>query len=101
MLNDISIFSKKRTGMAAGSVLLTGCEGIQSTLSPHGPAAAEIAHISWIMFICAALILLVVMLLAMYALYRDPDKRIPVSANKLIIAGGVAFPTITLTALLV
>ena len=87
--------------MAAGSVLLTGCGGIQSTLSPHGPAAAEIAHISWIMFIGAALILLVVMLLAMYALYRDPDKRIPASANKLIIAGGVAFPTITLTALLV
>ena len=101
MLDDISIFSIKRTCVAAALVLLTGCEGIQSTLSPRGLAAAEIAHISWIMFIGAALILLVVMALALYALYRDPDKRIPVSANKLIIAGGVAFPTITLTALLV
>ncbi|MBZ2205669.1 cytochrome c oxidase subunit II [Massilia soli] len=101
MLDDISILNKKRTCVTAALLLLTGCEGIQSTLSPRGPAAAEIAHISWIMFIGAALILLVVMVLALYALYRDPDKRIAVSASKLIFAGGVAFPTITLTALLV
>jgi len=101
MLDIISITTKKRTCITAALVLLTGCEGIQSTLSPRGPAATEIAHISWIMFIGAALILLVVMVLSLYALYRDPDKRIAVSANKLIITGGVVFPTITLTALLV
>ncbi|QYF94637.1 hypothetical protein KY495_05425 [Massilia sp. PAMC28688] len=78
--------------MTAAPVLLTGCEGMQSTLSPQGRAAAEIAHISWVMFIGAALILLVVMALALYALYRDPDKRMAVSAHHLIIAGGVAFP---------
>lgn len=93
--------SKKRTCIVAASPLLAGCEGVQSSLWPQGPAAAEIAHISWIMFIGAALILTLVMVLALYALYRDPDKRIPVAANKLIIAGGVAFPVITLTALLV
>ncbi len=74
---------------------------MQSALAPKGPAAAEIARISWIMFIGAALILLLVMVLALYAMYRDPDKRVPVAANKLIFVGGVAFPTITLTALLV
>lgn len=87
--------------MTAALTLLTGCGGVQSSLEPKGPAAAEIAHISWIMFIGAALILLLVMVLALYAVYRAPDKRVPVAANKLIIAGGVAFPVITLTALLV
>lgn len=87
--------------MTAALMLLTGCGGVQSSLAPKGPAAAEIAHISWIMFIGAALILLLVMVLALYAVYRAPDKRVPVGANKLIIAGGVAFPAITLTALLV
>lgn len=87
--------------MTAAFMLLTGCGGVQSSLAPKGPAAAEIAHISWIMFIGAAMILLLVMALALYALYRDPDKRVAVSANKLIVAGGVAFPVITLTALLV
>lgn len=95
------ISSKKRTCAVAALLLLTGCEGVQSSLWPQGPAAAEIAHISWIMFIGAALILTLVMVLALYALYRDPDKRIPVAANKLVIAGGVVFPVITLTALLV
>lgn len=87
--------------MTAALPLLAGCGGMQSSLAPEGPAAADIAHISWIMFVGAALILLLVMVLALYALYRAPDKRIPVAANKLIIVGGVAFPTITLTALLV
>lgn len=87
--------------MTAALTLLTGCGGVQSSLAPKGPAAAEIAHISWIMFIGAALILLLVMALALYAMYRAPDKRIPVAANSLIVAGGLAFPAITLTALLV
>lgn len=90
-----------RSCLAVASMLLTGCVDVQSSLAPKGPAAAEIAHISWVMFIGAALILLLVMVLALYAIYRAPDKRIPVAANTLIVAGGLAFPAITLTALLV
>lgn len=103
MRDGLPLASKKRTYpfLALTLLSLVGCEGIQSSLWPQGPAAAEIAHISWIMFIGAALILLLVMVLALYALYRDPDKRIPVSANTLILAGGVALPAVTLTALLV
>ncbi|UVW29271.1 cytochrome c oxidase subunit II [Massilia sp. H6] len=101
MHDDSPISFTTRAGIAATLALLAGCEGVQSSLAPKGPAAAEIAHISWIMFIGAALILLLVMTLALYAMYRAPDKRIPVAANKLIIAGGVAFPAVTLTALLV
>jgi cytochrome c oxidase subunit 2 len=83
------------------TLFLAGCEGIQSTLSPHGPAAQAISNISWVMFIGAALILLLVMTLALYAVYRAPDKRRPISGNMLIAAGGVAFPVITLSALLI
>ena len=103
MRDGFPISSKKRTCATAlgAAFLLSGCEGIQSSLWPQGPAAAEIAHISWIMFIGAALILLLVMVLALYALFRHPDKRLVISANKLIIAGGVAFPVITLSALLI
>lgn len=101
-MRDIFTINRIALGcIAAASTLLTGCGGIQSALAPKGPAAAEIAHISWIMFIGAALILLLVMALALYAMHRDPDKRVPVAANKLIVVGGVVFPTVTLTALLV
>ena len=103
MLEGFFITSKKRTYICALAVvfLLSGCEGIQSSLWPQGPAAAEIAHISWIMFIGAALILMLVMVLALYALFRHPDKRMAMPANTLILIGGLAFPAVTLTALLV
>lgn len=101
MHDVLSVNRPYRTTLAAAPMLLSGCGGVQSSLAPKGPAAAEIAHISWVMFIGAALILLLVMVLALYAMYRAPDKRIPVAANTLIVAGGLAFPAITLTALLV
>lgn len=80
---------------------LAGCSGIQSTLWPQGPAAQAIADIGWVMFGGAAVILVLVMALALYAIFRTPDKRLPVSANVLIAAGGVGLPLVTLTALLV
>jgi cytochrome c oxidase subunit 2 len=81
--------------------ILAGCSGAQSALAPQGPDARTIATMSWIMFAGAAVILSVVMLLALYAIYRAPRKARPLSANALIIAGGVVFPVLTLTALLV
>lgn len=80
---------------------LAGCRGIQSALWPQGPAAKAIADISWVMFAGATMILLLVMALSLYAIYRAPDKRRPVSANMLVAAGGVALPMVTLSALLV
>lgn len=49
----------------------------------------------------AALIFIVVIALACYAVYRDPDKRRRVSSATFIIAGGVVFPAVVLSALLV
>lgn len=53
------------------------------------------------MFWGAGFILLLVMALALYTLFRAPSQRQPISANAFIIAGGVAFPIVTLTALLI
>lgn len=86
--------------LALTAGLLGGCGGMQSSLSPHGPAAQSIANIGWVMFAGAAAILLLVMVLALYAIFRTPDKRRPVSANALIFAGGVVLPVVALSALL-
>ncbi|WP_219933121.1 cytochrome c oxidase subunit II [Massilia glaciei] len=84
---------------------------MQSVMSPAGPAAAAIAKISWVMFIGGTLILLLVMALALYAVLRAPRQRARTSSplnssprtssHLLIVAGGVALPVLTLTALLV
>ena len=49
----------------------------------------------------ATAIFAVVIALACYAVYRDPGKRRPLSSVKLIVAGGVVFPVVVLSALLV
>lgn len=95
--------SKKRTstGVAACALLLCGCEGVQSSLSPGGPHAEAIARISTVMFWGAGAILLFVMALVFAAFYRSSRRREATRANRIIFAGGVAFPVVTLTALLV
>lgn len=80
--------------------LLAGCGGMQSSLGPQGPQAQAIAGIGWIMFAGATLIFLLVMALALYALFRSPQRRKEVRTNTFIIAGGLALPAVALTALL-
>jgi cytochrome c oxidase subunit 2 len=71
---------------------------VQSVLSAHGPDAAIIAEISWVLFIGGAIIFAVVMALAVYAVR---GKMPGVSEKLLIVGGGIVFPFITLSALLV
>ncbi|HEY0845725.1 MAG TPA: cytochrome c oxidase subunit II [Noviherbaspirillum sp.] len=96
------IQSKKQTIVPRlGAVLLlSGCSGVQSALAPGGPHAQSIANIGWVMFIGAAAILLLVMALALYTIYRNPDRRAAPKANTLIAAGGVVLPVVALSALL-
>lgn len=49
----------------------------------------------------AAAIFAITVALALYAVYRDPDKRVRMSAHGMIAAGGVAFPVVALSAFLV
>jgi cytochrome c oxidase subunit II len=81
-------------------VVLCGCSGVQSALDPKGPAAALIAQSHWVMAGGATFILVLVVAIALYAVYRDPERRSAVSSRKIIFFGGVLFPVVVLSALL-
>jgi cytochrome c oxidase subunit II len=72
---------------------------MQSALDPAGPAAAAIAEVTWVLVAGAALIFAGVMALAAYAVFSR--NRGKLSSHALILGGGIAFPVIILTALLV
>lgn len=80
--------------------LLGGCDGAQSALNPQGPVAASLAQTWWIMAAGAALILALVMALALYPVLRAHDRRARVRPLTLIVGGGVLFPVVVLSALL-
>ena len=88
-------------GASATALLATGCDGIQSTLSPAGREAGRIADLFWWMAGGALLVELGVVALAVYcvrAASGTPNRR---RDRLLIVGGGVVFPVIVLTALLV
>lgn len=74
---------------------------VQSALHPKGEQASRIAEISWVMFIGATLIFLLVMIVLGLALYGPPRVRALFSRRSLIVGGGIAFPVVVLSALLV
>jgi len=80
--------------------MLGGCEGVQSVLHPQGPDAERIATVGWIMFGGGAAIFLLVMALTAFAWIRPP-RRDWFGSSKLVVVGGLIFPSVTLTALLI
>lgn len=86
-------------GLGAG---LGACEGLQqSALAPAGAGAERIADLFLVMAGGAALIWLGVTGLAVYAGYARPGAHRPRSARRLVLFGGVVFPTVVLSAMLV
>lgn len=75
--------------------------GIQSVLDPRGELAAQIAEISWVLFIGGGLIFLMVMALTAIALFGGERVRALLAHRRLAIGGGILFPIVVLTALLV
>jgi len=82
-------------------VTLAGCAGPQSTLSPAGPAAAEIARGGWLMTGIFTVVWLGVMLLLWRVLRRRTGGSAPQRPERLILWGGVVLPTVVVAALLV
>lgn len=81
--------------------MLTLPEAIQSALNPQSAVAEEIAALGWVMILGAALVFLSVLALTVHALFaRDEARAIP-GGRKLILYGGVVFPVVTLSALLI
>ncbi|WP_439815141.1 cytochrome c oxidase subunit II [Zavarzinia sp. CC-PAN008] len=76
---------------------LAACGGDYSTLAPVGPAASGIATLWWIMLVGAVLILLGVSLVVALSLNRTAATRL--SPRGLILWGGLVFPSVVLTVL--
>lgn len=85
----------------AGVQAASGCSGVQSTLDPAGPAATAIAQTWWLMAIGAGVIFALVMGLLWHTLARRGNGREAVHGTRLIVAGGLLLPSLTLIALLV
>ena len=83
-----------------GALLLFGCSGPQSTLDPAGRSAERIAALFWWMISGAAVIWIAMVTLAIYAIHLEREPRSREEGKWLIVGGGVLFPTIVLTALL-
>ena len=84
-----------------GILPLGACEWrIQNALAPAGPHADAVAALSWVLFVGGALIFVLVMALAAYAVWAPAAWRGGLGHPRTIIAGGLAFPIVTLTALL-
>lgn len=91
-----------RTAICCGCVLLlAGCAGPQSTLTPAGAEAESISILFWSMTGGAFLIWSVVSGLAFYALHVAPHSHNERLTRRWVIGGGVIVPTLTLSVLLV
>jgi cytochrome c oxidase subunit II len=101
MWRPISTPCARPAVLAALAVALAGCEGAQSALSTASPIAAAYAHIGIIMFAGATAILMLVMGLTAYAVMAAPERRAWLARRRTVVAGGIVFPIVTLSILLV
>ena len=70
-------------------------------LDPSGPYAGAITTLSWVLFAMAAAVLLVVLAALTIALFGRRELQAKLGGKAVIWAGGIAFPAIVLTLLLV
>ena len=70
---------------------------MQSVLSPRGPAAAEIAELSWVLIAGGGAVFLLVIAALVGALWSRPAW---LSRERFVIAAGGAFPVTVLSVLL-
>lgn len=76
-------------------------DGAQSALAPRGPAADEIASLSWLLFGTGTAILVVVLALTACALFARRSRRAWMTRGGFIIVAGGVVPFVLLAALLV
>jgi cytochrome c oxidase subunit 2 len=82
-------------------LILVSCDGQQSAFTGLGPVSSRITLLIWIMFIGAALITLLICALMLISIAGPIDWRHKLTSEKSIVWGGIVFPVVTLTVLLV
>ncbi|MGZ8933816.1 MAG: cytochrome c oxidase subunit II [Methylobacter sp.] len=82
-------------------LIIVGCYGQQSAFTGLGPVSSRITLLVWIMFIGAALITVFICVLMAVSIAGPAGWRQKLTTEKNIIWGGIVFPIVTLTALLV
>ena len=80
---------------------LAGCQGVQSALDPAADDAARLATLSIVLFAGGAAILFGVTGLLLYAVFAPPERRRWLADRRTIYVGGLIFPVVTLTAILI
>jgi cytochrome c oxidase subunit II len=80
---------------------LGGCSGVQSSLDPAGPDASRIWLLGVVMVVGAAAILVAVCVALFLAIIGSDILRRRLASNGAIVAGGIVFPVVTLTILLI
>ncbi|AFL53681.1 cytochrome c oxidase subunit 2 [Sinorhizobium fredii] len=81
-------------------LLLQGCTGVQSVFDPSGTEAERINTLAWTLILLSTAVLAVVCLIAAGALWGGERRRARISRERLVIGGGLVFPTLTLSILL-
>jgi cytochrome c oxidase subunit 2 len=81
--------------------LMSGCSGEQSVLDPKGESAQSIRLLANFLFLGGGIVLATVIVATTAALWGPDKLRRALSAERAIVIGGIAFPTVVLTALLV
>ncbi len=78
---------------ALAAYTLSGCAPETSVLDPHGPAAARIAGLWWLLFGLAAVIFAGVIGLLLLALFRQRGQSAPPArSQRMIVGGGLILP---------
>jgi cytochrome c oxidase subunit II len=72
----------------------------QSVLQPAGEDASRIAELSWLLFAAGSVIFLVVLAFTIAAMVGSPALRSALRHPAVIVGGGIAFPVLALSALL-
>jgi cytochrome c oxidase subunit 2 len=80
---------------------ITSCDGRQSVFTDLGPVSSQITLLMWIMFVGAALITVFICVLMAVSIAGPAGWRQKLTTEKNIIWGGIVFPVVTLTALLI
>jgi cytochrome c oxidase subunit 2 len=79
---------------------LTACTGVPAVLDPGGANADAIAALARLLFVAGGVIFAMVVVLAAWSVLAPAAMRAWLAESRFVVGAGIAFPVVTLTALL-